>query len=141
MARTTRAQVGQIIKLDPEIIPDDAAMEPFITIANELVTERCTGDAGPTTAYNDERLELIERWLTAHFYTHRDPRATGEKAGSVGVTFQSKVGLGFDTSHYGQAAMRFDTNGSLAKLNNDMKKGKSVASLTWLGTDTTVATY
>jgi len=133
--RTSKTNVEAIIELDPEVVPDDAALLPFITIANELVTESCTGDNAPSTAYTDERLELIERWLTAHFYTNRDPRAANEKIGPIGNAFQSKVDLGFDTSHYGQSAIRLDTNGGLAKLNNDMKKGKPRVGMAWLGTD------
>lgn len=135
MARTTKADVATIIELDDSIIPDDAAMLPFITIANELVTELCTGTTnGPTTAYTDVRLELIERYLTAHFYTNRDPRSESEKAGSVGASYQSKVDLGFDTSHYGQTAMRLDTNGQLARVNKDMKNGGvPKARVSWLG--------
>lgn len=134
MARTTRALVGSIIELDSGVVPDEAALEPFVTIANELVTECCTGDAGPTTAYTAARLELIERWLAAHFYTNRDPRTVTERAGSVSEQYQSCVSLGFDTSHYGQTAMRLDTNGGLAKLNSDSKKGKPTVGVTWLGT-------
>lgn len=133
MPRTTRTQVAEIIELDESIIPNDAAMLPFITVANELVTEFCTGTLGPTTAYTSERLELIERWLAAHLYTNRDPRVTDEKAGSVGAGYQSKVDLGFNTSHYGQTAMRLDTNGGLAKLNDDMLKGKPRVTASWLG--------
>ena len=96
-------------------------------IANELVTEVCT-DKG----YTDSRLELIERWLSAHFYTNRDPRAVNEKAGPVGVTYQSAVALNLNTSHYGQTAMLLDTAGGLAALNT-LKK-KKVLSVSWLGT-------
>ena len=135
MARTTRALVATIIELDLVVIPDDAAMAPFIEIANVLVTEACTGDNGPDPAYDAARLELIERWLTAHFYTIRDPRTTQEKAGSVASTYQSKVDLGFDTSHYGQTAMRLDTNGGLAEINEDAKEGRPRVGVAWLGTD------
>lgn len=133
MARTTKALIEKIIDVDAEIIPDDDAMEPFILMANELVTEVCTGDAGPTTAYTDDRLELIERWLAAHFYTNRDPRTKSEKAGSVSESYQTQIDLGFDSSHYGQTAMRLDTNGGLAKLNEDTKAGKPRVGVAWLG--------
>jgi len=63
-------------------------------------------------------------------------RAFQEKAGPVSETMQSRVDLGFDTSHYGQTAMRMDTDGNLAKLNEDIKKGKSPSvSVLWLGTE------
>ena len=113
MAYTTKVQIESIIELDPEVIPSDAAMDAFILIAHELVVELCEGDKGPAVAYTAERLELIERWLSAHFYTNRDPRSVNEKAGAVGVTIQSQIDLGFDTSFYGQTAMRLDTNGGL----------------------------
>ena len=133
--RTSKANVATVIELDAAIVPDDAAMLPFITVANELVTECCTGDNGPATAYSDDRLELIERFLAAHFYTNRDPRLTDERAGSVGGSYQSKVDLGFDTSHYGQTAMRLDTNGGLAALNaTTTGGGKTRVGAFWAGT-------
>lgn len=125
MARTTSALVGGIIELDSSI-----TITPFILVANELVTELCSSDD-----YTSTRLELIERWLSAHFYSVRDPRAEVEKAGPVSEKFQSKVDLGFDTSHYGQMAMRLDTEGGLAALNEQIKRGKKVTvGATWLGT-------
>lgn len=136
MPRTTRTLVAEVIELDVSIVPNDAAMLPFITVANELVTEVCTGTAGPKVAYTAERLELIERWLTAHFYTNRDPRTASESAG-VSASYQSKIDLGLDTSHYGQTAMRLDTNGGLSKLNKDIKKGKPQVSGFWAGTKPT----
>lgn len=135
MPRTTRTLIGQIIELDVSIVPDDASMAPFIEIASELVTEFCTGANGPRTPYTEQRLEIIERWLAAHFYTTRDPRASAETAGAVSVTYQSRVDLGFDSSHFGQAAMRLDTNGGLAKLNENSKKGgRPSVGAVWLGT-------
>lgn len=132
--RTSRAAIAGVIEVDESIVPDDDAMEPFIVAANQLVTEFCTGTKGPTTAYSDARLELIERWLAAHFYAQRDPRFSNEGAGGVSVGYQNKIDLGFDNTHHGQMAMRLDTNGGLAGLNADAKKGKVRIGATWLGT-------
>jgi hypothetical protein len=121
MARTTSANVESIIEVDASI-----SLLPFISVANELVTEMCL-DSG----YSDERLELIERWLAAHFYCTRDPRPTRQQAGPVAENLQSIVDLGLNNSHYGQAAMVFDTAGNLKRLN----KGKKAASVTWLGNE------
>jgi hypothetical protein len=127
MARTTAEAVGLIIEVDANI-----SLDPFIEIANALVTQCCT-DTG--TDYTDVTLELIERWLSAHCYTIREGRSFREKAGSVSEEKQSKVDLGFDTSHYGQTAMRIDYQGGLATLNEQMKKGQvSTFKATWLGT-------
>jgi len=121
--RTTAEQVAEIIEVDATI-----GLTPFMTIANELVTEVCS-DKG----YTDERMELIERWLSAHFYTNRDPRPVNEHAGPVSVTYQSAVALNLNTSHYGQTAMLLDTAGGLAAL-NALKK-KRTLSVHWLGTE------
>jgi hypothetical protein len=121
--RTTAELVGGLIELDLTI-----DVTPFIFTASELVTEHCEGQG-----YTVERLELIERYLAAHFYTLRDPRVVSERAGPVQATYQSKVDLNLATSHYGQTAMMLDTVGGLAVLNN--RKAKRVHSVTWLGTE------
>lgn len=124
--RTSSAAVGGIIEVDADI-----SLTPFIEVANALVTECC----GDVDDYDATRLELIERWLSAHFYTERDPRVKTEQAGSVRQENQSIVAIGFDNSHYGQMAMRIDTNGGLALLNEQIKNGSSGSkTITWLGT-------
>ena len=126
MASTTAALVAGIIEVDTSI-----TLTPFISVANEFVTECC---ASATPAYSVARLALIETWLAAHIYTVRDMRAEQEKAGDVSEKKQSKVDLGFDTSHYGQTAMRLDTLGGLAALNASAKKGENTTLSTgWLG--------
>lgn len=134
MARTNAAAVKALFDADPCSIPIDENMEPFIVAANMLVTRACTGDAGPSPAYSAEELEIIERWLSAHFYAISSPRAMKEIADGISKDYQSKVDLGLDLSHYGQMAMRLDTNGGLATINEDTKEGKPRVGVTWLGT-------
>lgn len=130
--RTNATNVKAIIEVDSSIIVSDSDLDAFITTANELVTEICTGTTnGPTPVYTATRLELIERWLTAHFYAIRDPRAKSEKAGSVGVSYRGKTDLNLALTHYGQQAMMLDTNGGLSRLD----KGKGLtATVLWAGT-------
>ncbi len=132
MARVTAAEVGGIIEWDSDSTKSAyISMTPFIAAANGLVTELCSD-----SDYTSTRLVQIELWLSAHFYTVRDMRAEMEKAGSVTQKLQSKVDLGFDTSHYGQMAMRLDTDGNLAALNERIKSGKrGTVVVTWLGTE------
>ena len=125
--RTTAVAVGKIIEVDAAI-----SLDSFIEIANSLVTELCSEDD-----YDAARLEMIERYLSAHFYTNRDPRVTGESAG-VSASYQMATSLGFDSSMYGQTAMRLDTQGGLARLNEEIKLGKrKTVSVNWLGTERT----
>lgn len=130
MARTTYTAVAEIIEVDATISTD---LVPFIEAANHLVTKVCTN-----TGYDATDLELIERWLAAHFYAIRDPRYLVERAGSVLAEYQNKVDLGLDVTTYGQQAMRLAYFGELGKLNEKMKNGKiQPISVGWLGdTDT-----
>ena len=132
MARTTDTAVGGIIEWDSDVTKAaHVPLAPFIEAANALVTECCSTDD-----YDATRLELIERWLAAHFYTVREMRAEAEGAKGVTEKKQSKVDLGFDTSHYGQMAMRLDTVGGLAALNENTKRGRRpLIGISWLGTE------
>lgn len=127
--RTTPAAVRLIIETDDDAIPD---LDPFIEIANALVTECCAD----VETYDATRLELIERWLSAHFYAIRDPRAASERAGKVGQSNQYKVDLVLFVTTYGQQALALDTAGGLAALNKKTKDGTArTPGFAWLGTD------
>ena len=124
--RTTYAAVALIVEVDASISSD---LAPFIEVANNLVTQVCTD-----SDYLDATLELIERWLSAHFYAVRDLRRDSEKAGSVSRKFQYKVALNLQVTVYGQQAMMIDTAGNLAAVNSEQRR---VVSATWLGTGDT----
>lgn len=112
--RTTDGAVEGIVEVDSTI-----PVDPFIEVANALVTEVCASVLNDSNQpyYDSTRLELIERWLSAHFYCIRDPRTTLESAGfGVSEQFESKVNYGFNITRYGQMALRLDTAGGLAKL-------------------------
>lgn len=131
--RTTPEAVGDIIELD-----DFFSVDPFIETANAIVDEHLLPlKKGDGSLWFDEvRLELIERWLSAHFYAIQDPRIVQESiGGTIQTQFQSKVDLGFSVTHYGQHAMLLDSSGTLAKLNRQMKEGKRPikVSVKWMG--------
>jgi len=124
MARTTDTAVRKIIEIDA-----DLDTKPFIEAASAMVTEHCS-TLTATTA------ELVERWLSAHFICITDPRATKDVAKGVGASYQSKVDLGLNVSHYGQMALSLDSSGGLSSWNSTVVKGtRKTASLSWLGTE------
>jgi hypothetical protein len=125
--RTTSDAVEAIIEVDSTI-----DLTPFISTASLLVDTHCEAK---NSAYTVTELEAIERFLAAHLYTLRDPRTVTENVRSLDTTFQSKVDLGFNTSHYGQMAMLLDWYGGLAALNELMINGggKRTIGITWLG--------
>ena len=104
-------------------------MTPFIETAAAFVDQVAENSA----ALTPERLELIERWLAAHFYATRDPRTASEHAGPVGANYQSAITIGLQNSHYGQVALRLDTTGTLAALDG-MSRDVEAAGY-WLGRD------
>ncbi len=115
MSRTTADLVEGIIEVD-----DTIPLDPFISVANELVTEYCL-----TAGYSDTRLELIERWLSAHFYSVRDRRVTSEGAGGVSESMESK-----DRLDYYEQARLLDTKHKLPPI-KPTAGGKG--QLAWLG--------
>lgn len=126
MARATDADVELVVEVDASI-----SLTPFITIANELVTELCTN-----SGYTNARLILIETWLAGHFYLIRDQAVASEKAGSVAVSYQYKIGLMLAQTKHGQTAMMLDTAGNLAALSKRMEEGEPAGiQFTWLGED------
>lgn len=139
MARVTSAEVQKIVDVE-----DDADLEPYIAVANELVTEVCEaatksdGAGGLIPFYGASRLKEIERWLSAHFYCVFDPRAQRERVAVITFEAQSKVDLCLDVTHYGQQAKLLDTNGGLARLDAMAKGGKGLIKITgraiWMGT-------
>lgn len=134
MPRTTSVLVGGIIELD-----EDIPVDPFIEVANAIVTDICTD---VEFGYDDARLELIERWLSAHFYSVRDPRTAVEQASTLRQHYENKVDLGLNLTRYGQQAMIVDTAGGLAALQNSLQEvitplpaNKKPINLTYLGGD------
>jgi hypothetical protein len=132
MPRTTASAIRQIMEVDSSI----TNLTPFILSANLLVTE-CCSEAG----YTDERLELIERFLAAHFVTGRDKPVTSETAGPVSVSYALKVGYGLKGSFFGQQAALLDTAGGLARADAVAQAGgKITPRVVWSGNTQTELT-
>lgn len=113
MPRTTAELVQGIVK-----IGRGADLTPFIATANVIVTEHC-GSAG----YTDDELELIERWLSAHFYKVLAPTVASQYAEGAGQSYTIPTKVGFGATLYGQTAMRLDAAGGLAALDAKTNKG------------------
>lgn len=107
--RTTAAAVKGIITTSA----DDTRIENFIEAATAVVDQHLTDDD-----LTDAQLELIERWLAAHFLAVDDARISSQSAGGVSLGFkhmgQTKTGILSTT--YGQQAVVLDPTGKLAAL-------------------------
>lgn len=126
MPRTDEAAVRLICELD-----EDMDLTPFLETASALVTDVCS------STYSPAKLELIERWLAAHFASIRDKRVGSEGAGGVSQGYQvPPLGFNLASTHYGQMAITLDTLGGLAKLSKSLELGGGVTvGVTWLGSD------
>ena len=117
MARVTESEVAAIIDYDDAITD----LEPFITIANLIITEKMTG-----LSLSAALLKELERWLAAHFVAVRDPRLTSEKIGDASVGLAVKVGMHLDATPYGQQVKVLDPTGTLANLG---KRGMKIEAI------------
>ncbi len=126
--RTTSDAVKLIVETADDISTD---LAPFIEVASKLVDVHVE----PVTLGDAAELELVERWLAAHFYAVRDLRVDMESAGSVSEKKQFKVDLALLVTIYGQQAIVIDSSGALAALSKKSVDGtQRKVSATWLGT-------
>lgn len=126
--RTTADAVSKIIEVD-----EDADLTPFIETASSLVDELLE----PLGTMTDAKLELIERWLSAHYYAIHTPRAASEYATGVGESIETRVDLGLNVTRYGQQALILDTSGKLAQLQDNVTgKPKRKIGARWMGNPT-----
>lgn len=131
MSRTDATAVRGILTEYDSSIP----IQPFIDTAT-VVVDRV--DALDTDGIlTDAALELIERWLAAHFYACADKLPSAESAGKSSTTWQGQTGMGLDFTQYGQMAKRLDFTGNLASIDCPKRK----AAISWLGQKAEDAEY
>ncbi len=128
MALRTVATAVEAILGDHYDGENSPSLTPFIDTANVVVDEVVTCAATRGTAVSSTALELIERWLAAHFYAISDPIAKEKETGDAGAIFQGETEMGFDSTTYGQQAQALDPSGCLSS----MSRGRR-ASVGWLG--------
>jgi len=128
MARTTSAEVAKIIDTDATL-----DLRPFIDTANALVDWLNT-TCDSLNALSASDLELIERWLSAHFYAHRDQLYTEKSTGKSSGRFQGQTAMALSSTQYGQTAMALDITGCLARRSADANEGgRRRVGVQWLG--------
>lgn len=133
MPLTTALAVQGIIEHDVDI-----PLDPFIETASMLIDRLLVPvlDDDNSPYYNNVQLEVIERWLSAHFYAVRDPRTAFEGVGKVQASFESKVGLNLNNTRYGQTVLYLDTSGTFAALQEQAEEGGKIKpQVVWLGTE------
>ena len=119
--RTTAAAVLEL--MTNPIGVTEAQITVFLTPANTIVTNYLADNID-----DDDLLELIERYLAAHFVAMsplaRESKSEGIGGGDISVTYLGNAAMGLDFTTYGQTAKILDTTGKLVWLD---KKGNKVA--------------
>jgi len=92
-------------------------LDAYIATAETVVAAECLA-----SGYPDATLELIHRWLSAHYYACNKRRSAAEAvSGGASQTLDPvAIDLRLNSTHYGQAAMTVDTAGNLAAYNNSL---------------------
>lgn len=120
--RVTEEEVRELVDSDSTL-----SVAPFIATANALTDYVSSADdADELTA---ALLISIEKHLAAHFYTQLDPQEAEAKTADASAKFQGEFGKGLERTPWGQAAMMFDTSGTLVSLS----RGRRKVGITWLG--------
>lgn len=103
--RTTAEAVRALVGL-----ASTESVDGFIETATMLVDEVQACDA--TASF--EKLELIERWLAAHFARIRHPHLSSKSLGGASASFsRGNVGMRLNQTPEGQQALLLDTSGCL----------------------------
>lgn len=132
MSRTNEAAVKGILLSDygPDKDGNEPSLEPFIDTAASMVDDlvECATAKGKTLSAG--KLELIERWLAAHFYVQSDQTYASKSTEGASASFHGQTAMYLESSRYGQTAMRLDTSGCLDGRGGSERK---VAGGFWLG--------
>lgn len=120
MARTTAAAVQGILGRNYDGQSD---LTPWIAAATKLVDRVADSDDPP----DSDTLELIERFIAAHYYTVMDPLFSSKNTGKSSAKFMDRS--------YLDVAIQLDPSATVSAITSD--DGPKVASAIWLGEEDT----
>lgn len=125
MARTTSTLVQGLLKTDYDGSSD---LTPYIDTASSVMDDVVVCAARKGKTLSNAKLEIVERWLSAHFYCVMDGKYTSKSTSGASGSFQGSSKEGFESTTYGQQATRLDPSGCLANIQDTQ-----VATGLWLG--------
>lgn len=145
MSRTTAAQVEALVNVTGvDAAARAALLETPMAVAAALlagVGAKCQA----LLAQSDDTLELIERYLAAHYYAigpngKQQGRLVksdqvGEGVGRSWVAPTGTKGYGLQSTALGQTALQLDASGCLAAHDAKAVAPRRAGQLVWLGKD------
>lgn len=124
--RTTTTAVQTLLGANFGPLPDgtNPDLQPYVDTGSMVTDNVVNVAAGRGWTLTASNLELIERWLSAHFYTKMDPLYASKSEGGASGSFVS----GKEAERYKQGAIDVDPSGSVNILLNRLFAGGD-----WLG--------
>ena len=127
MSRTTEVAVKGLLLLDYDTARAPSLV-PFIDTATVLVDRVATCAAAADETLTAAELELIERWLAAHYYVQSDQTFASKSTSGASATHHGQTGMRLENSKYGQGALTIDSSGCLDSITKNARAGAN-----WLG--------
>jgi hypothetical protein len=125
MARTTPLAVQGIL-LDhygATLAGTNPSLSPFIESANAVVDRVAACAIARDKTLTTAELELIERWLAAHYYASAPDQAKESRTtGRASAKYQGKTGMYLESTKFGQMAVTLDHSGCLVAIASQTRK-------------------
>jgi len=118
MARTNSIAV---IALLADEYDGSTSLSPHIDTANMMVSQLAANDS--ESLMSSVALEIVERWLAAHFYQQADPGYNSRNTSGASGSFNGATGQGLAGTRFGMQAMRIDATNYLAKRDKEASEG------------------
>lgn len=128
MARTTPTAVQAVLAAGQDYDVDAAPdLTPYIDAANATTSRvsECASMKG--IGLSASELEIIERWLSAYYYTRSDPIYQSKTTGGQSASFVADSQA--STERYKAGAMAVDASGCVKAILNGVGRPRAV----WLG--------
>jgi hypothetical protein len=134
MARTTPTVVQKVLlnDYDFEVAPD---LTSAIETASAMVDDLYARGLKNGMTVEPARLELVERWLGAHFYAVSDRPFASRSTGGGSGSFDGQTGKSLDFTAYGQQAQLLDPTGYLVSLSSGEGEVRPRVGGFWAGSD------
>lgn len=120
MSRTSSSAVQGILRVgsqggdyDDENSP---SLDPYIASATVIVDRVATCATAKGKTLTSTELELIERWLAAHFYCMSDVTYQSRSTAGASASFTGQTGMYLEGTRYGQMAVSLDYSGCLLAI-------------------------
>jgi hypothetical protein len=115
-----RTTAGLVQKLLGDDYDGTSDLTPYLETATVVVSRLAVEATNANRALSYTELELVERWLSAHFYTKMDPVYTSMSTGGASGSFAR----GSEPEPYKDGAINVDFSGMLkAILNRQTARG------------------